>query len=62
MNLSVQATNILTVLSFVPLVVLGFLIHKKISYQNFGSIMLGMIRLFLLCISYIFVYSLIMPW
>lgn len=61
MNLSVQATNILTVLSFVPLVVLGFLIHKKISYQNFGSIMLGMIRLFLLCISYIFVYSLIMP-
>lgn len=61
MNLSVQATNILTVLSFVPLVVLGFLIHKKISYQNFGSIMLGMIRLFLLCISYIFIYSLIMP-
>lgn len=61
MNLSVQATNILTVLSFVPLVVLGFLIHKKISYQNFGSIMLGMIKLFLLCISYIFVYSLIMP-
>lgn len=61
MNLPVQATNILTVLSFVPLVVLGFLIHKKISYQNFGSIMLGMIRLFLLCISYIFIYSLIMP-
>lgn len=61
MNLSFQLNSVLTVLSFVPLIVLGFLIHKKISYQNFGSIMLGMIRLFLLCISYIFILSLIMP-